>query len=478
MSTPFMSLDLPTVSVTLGPTWASMLNTALTSVDSHDHTTGKGVQVPTAGININADLTYNSVYKATNVKAVGLTSQGSTLSDQGVISNVGGNLYWNNGSGVAVQITSGTGLNFSSLGAIGGDYGSPGVNASVSYSNTIKTFTFNQDSNKPAKMAFGDIILGETITSPNTITIKSPTSLGSSYIQTLPTGNPASTKLLQIDSSGAQSYADVDGSTLQNSSGTLSVKDNGITLPKISARTVQSDRDKYTGQTSVTITIASPGVVTKTSHGYSNNDEIVFTTDGSLPTGITKGTAYYVKNATTNTFEISTTAGGSSVNTSGAQSGTHYCVKVIQCSTGEVFFLNPANLLTNSASSTTETLANYFIFAARVAGKRLRINYSFRSSSWPSGISCASTSTASGVTYGFLFNLYRNSSSIKAISPIFYKEPTAASTTSNSYTQPDITLEEYTLSAGVYLYEAKIAYGSVNTGSASINNYHLTVRED
>jgi hypothetical protein len=50
-----MTISLPTVGVTAGPTYASLVNAAFETVDAHDHTTGKGVQVPTAGININAN---------------------------------------------------------------------------------------------------------------------------------------------------------------------------------------------------------------------------------------------------------------------------------------------------------------------------------------------------------------------------------------------------------------------------------------
>lgn len=73
-----------------------------------------------------------------------------------------------------------------------------------------------------------------------------------------------------------------------------------------------------------TVTIASPGVFTKTGHGYAVNDPIVLSTTGALPTGLTAGTVYYVKTTpTADTFTVSATAGGAAINTSGGQSGTH-----------------------------------------------------------------------------------------------------------------------------------------------------------
>lgn len=79
----------------------------------------------------------------------------------------------------------------------------------------------------------------------------------------------------------------------------------------------------YRTSATVTITIATPGVVTWTSHGLSNGQQVVFTTTGALPTGLTASTTYFVVNATANTFQVSATSGGSAIATSGTQSGTH-----------------------------------------------------------------------------------------------------------------------------------------------------------
>lgn len=82
------------------------------------------------------------------------------------------------------------------------------------------------------------------------------------------------------------------------------------------------------GQT-FTVTIANPGVVTATAHGMVANDTFVPSTTGALPTGMTAGTTYYVltTDLTANTFKFSTSQGGSAVETTGTQSGTHslYC---------------------------------------------------------------------------------------------------------------------------------------------------------
>lgn len=88
----------------------------------------------------------------------------------------------------------------------------------------------------------------------------------------------------------------------------------------------------------VTMTIASPTVITWSSHGLAANTPVYFTTTGALPTGLTafadlaNPTPYYVigSSITTNTFQVASSVAnakaGTAVNTTGSQSGTHTAV--------------------------------------------------------------------------------------------------------------------------------------------------------
>lgn len=74
----------------------------------------------------------------------------------------------------------------------------------------------------------------------------------------------------------------------------------------------------------VTISNASPGVITHTSHGLSVDDAVAFTTSGTLPTGLTSGQTYFVKTVLdANSYTVAATRGGAEINTSSAGSGTH-----------------------------------------------------------------------------------------------------------------------------------------------------------
>jgi len=78
----------------------------------------------------------------------------------------------------------------------------------------------------------------------------------------------------------------------------------------------------------ISISNASPAVITTSSTlTYSPGTPVKFTTTGALPTGLTVGTQYYILTVlSANTFTVSTSVGGTAVNTSGAGSGTHSMV--------------------------------------------------------------------------------------------------------------------------------------------------------
>lgn len=77
----------------------------------------------------------------------------------------------------------------------------------------------------------------------------------------------------------------------------------------------------------VTITNASPAVVTWIGHGKSDYSTVFFTTSGGLPSGLTALVNYFIKVIDANTFHVATTIGnadaGTFVNTSTTGSGTH-----------------------------------------------------------------------------------------------------------------------------------------------------------
>lgn len=129
--------------------------------------------------------------------------------------------------------------------------------------------------------------------------------------------------------------------------------------------TVRVGRGPVWSKTStITVTIATPAVVTWTGHALPEGAPVIFTNSGgALPTGITAGTVYFVaKSPATNTFNIATSlanvAAGTLVATSGSQSGTHTGENrtTARASGGALTMVNGINL--NSSSITNGAAAS------------------------------------------------------------------------------------------------------------------------
>lgn len=205
-TTPNMLLLLPIPTVTIGPTYASENNIAFATIDSHDHTTGKGVPIPSNGLNINNDLPFNG-FNATQFRSVRFTSQSAPLSLPADLSSLyvsQGNLFYNNSTGQQVQITSGAALDATSIGGIGGDYATS--TALEFYTSLSSTFTFWSANNVPANIDTGAITIRQVTTSPHGITIQSPNSLAANYSLTLPGALPPSSAAVTVNSSGQLSF--------------------------------------------------------------------------------------------------------------------------------------------------------------------------------------------------------------------------------------------------------------------------------
>ena len=210
--------------------WGSMLNAAFDLVDSHDHTAGRGVKVPSAGLKINADVSWSfggvqyaitdmKILDFTPVTAASISSYSSALFANSSDSN---NLYFRNSSGTNVQITNGATLNVSIVGGIGGDYSS--VSALLDFDDASDTYRLRQQVGASvrqfAKASTADLNLfeyksaGSTPVPTNAVTLKSPAALGASYSLTMPAAVPGSTVLVQCSSAGVLSVSNTVANAL------------------------------------------------------------------------------------------------------------------------------------------------------------------------------------------------------------------------------------------------------------------------
>lgn len=81
----------------------------------------------------------------------------------------------------------------------------------------------------------------------------------------------------------------------------------------------------YTKKKSSTFTaVAANDTITATAHGFENGSIVQFTNSGgALPAGLSAATSYYIIDKTTDTFKVSATEGGASVDITDAGTGTH-----------------------------------------------------------------------------------------------------------------------------------------------------------
>jgi hypothetical protein len=200
-----MSLPIPTVASTSGPTWASDLNSCLTIIDQHDHTAGSGARITPSGMNIISDLPFNG-YSATMLLKTAFSSQTGALTGTNFLSVVSGNLYFNDSSGNQIPITSGGGVAGSP-----GSIGSLSSPASATYVAGSKLFQWRADSGKAAAMDNGAVTIRETnVASAKGVTLASPTSLAADYQLTFPTALPATTRAVISDATGNLGYITYD----------------------------------------------------------------------------------------------------------------------------------------------------------------------------------------------------------------------------------------------------------------------------
>ncbi len=204
--TPNMGLTLPVVSVTLGPTYASEINAAFEEIDEHDHSSGKGVQIPSAGLNINANLSIDD-YSLTSIGSADLSDLSAvvTTGDRRIFA-YSGELYYRDDAGNNVQITSNGAVSSAGTGNISG-LNSP---ASAEFSALNSQFGWFFDTGKQASMQAGDLQIfpfDGVAAYTHYWTIKSPLALAASPELTLPLALGATTLPLVGTSAGVLSFA-------------------------------------------------------------------------------------------------------------------------------------------------------------------------------------------------------------------------------------------------------------------------------
>lgn len=200
-TTPNMNLPVPVPGTDPGPDWATNIVADMYGIDSHDHSTGKGVPITPDGLSISSDLPFNG-NSATTVKSVVFSVQSVPLTTLGSIYESGVDLYYTDGSGNQVRITQGGSV----TGSSGTITGLPSGTASASFA--AGTFTFQSATSTPATMAVGPLVIGRSAASSKTVTLAPNAAQAANYNLTFPAAAPAANQYPLSDGSGNLSWAD------------------------------------------------------------------------------------------------------------------------------------------------------------------------------------------------------------------------------------------------------------------------------
>lgn len=237
--------------------WDDKINAAFALVDAHDHTPGKGVRIVSAAINIDANLGFGG-YAITAAGQVAFTAVAALAAGSKIIfvSSADNELYWRTNAGVNVKLTDGASINTTLVGGIVGDYST--VGAEVAFDDANKRYTFKDQSSptkKWARIAAGPVRIYEYNTTESVYVEHAvAAALSASYTVTWPAALPASTKLVQISSTGVVTFA--------NTSFTMEA-DQNITL----SGTGSIKHGDYL----IDIPAVFPNVVDESGAGSSNN---------------------------------------------------------------------------------------------------------------------------------------------------------------------------------------------------------------
>lgn len=204
---PNTGIVTPTLGADSGA-WDDKINACFANYDDHDHTTGKGLAITVAALDIDDDLPMGGHFISglgkVSFTAIAAPSTGS----KSLFVNTSDNeLYWRTNGGTNVKLTSGTSINTTLVGGIVGDYTS--VSAEVAFDDANDRYTFKQNSATGwARLAAGEVRIYETGTSDSVyVGHAAAAGLAVSYTVTWPAAVAAETVIPTVDSSGNVSFA-------------------------------------------------------------------------------------------------------------------------------------------------------------------------------------------------------------------------------------------------------------------------------
>ncbi len=198
-----LGVTAPTVSVTVGPTYATQVNAFLAALQ-----TVVEAKVTPAGMDINANLTFLSggtYYRPTDMSGASFNSTAAGLAAASYASTIyvkSGDLYYNDASSNAVRLTASGAVNVSTTGGITGTgYGATSVEVAWVAGSVAYKMRSGSLTDSFASVWLNDVLLNDG--SGNYLTLAAP-AMAADYTMTLPNAVPAtSNSVLAMATTGA-----------------------------------------------------------------------------------------------------------------------------------------------------------------------------------------------------------------------------------------------------------------------------------
>lgn len=240
---PNMNMPVPVVGTEDGPQYATDQNQCFSILDAHTHAPGYGVQITPDGISISTDLPFDGNF-ATEVAGVSFRVQTGNPTTNLSLYTKGNDIYFLDGSGNAVQMTTGGAVNATSSGISSGT-------ASASFIGGVLVAT--SATSIAAAVDAGAYILRYSGSYPspsgNYISLQAPAALASGYSITFPALPASNNSFMTMSTAGViAATVTVDSSSLEISSNTLQIKDSGVSAAKIAAGSITQVKMGALGQ--------------------------------------------------------------------------------------------------------------------------------------------------------------------------------------------------------------------------------------
>ena len=241
--------------------------------------------------------------------------------------------------------------------------------------------------------------------------------------------------------------ADTGGQANLSGGGTTDFGDQGLVadgysrLPNFTGTTRVASYGADRAEASVTIDVSTDTFTTVSAHPLVANDQITLNaTDGTLPTGLAEATTYFVISSglTSNNFKISLTQGGSSVDITGAASGTYQFVRQGQL-TADVVSLTSNRIGTKSRPNPGQLMFPHATFPSAgepgsagnavsvTAGAGGKFTVTLNSFSYGHEYVTGGTVTVGGTSYNVSSAVYDNATGIVTLSATGYTPVTGDS---------------------------------------------------